>query len=252
MESTGFYRLNSKIESAGLLPLQLHIKPAGKRAVICQVNNGPCDTHATCSYSSTTHSVTCTCTAGFTGNGLNGNCKVNYIFGKQPAINISLTPPHAFVDAVPVNVSGIVTAVAFYTTNSCNDSNIQFGSFDFTSNTSTIVNLKLSKQSGPLSVNLQSSGYTTPTLYNITLCNDPVQNNPPGCQGVAFPITTGQYFGSYATQCQMGYTAMGTYPGTYYELTDNPFNTSAQYAYTIANANTLLQYITVNSGCLYA
>ncbi|CAF1627787.1 unnamed protein product, partial [Didymodactylos carnosus] len=39
------------------------------------VNNGGCDTNATCSHSLSDYSVTCTCNTGFTGNGTVGNCQ---------------------------------------------------------------------------------------------------------------------------------------------------------------------------------
>jgi len=161
----------------------------------------------------------------------------------QPA---SLDTP--YIDAVAINVNGLVTQVAFYAANSCNDSNIYFGAFSALTPISLSTEFNLTADSGPLSVDRTSDSDTAMKLVNISLCVTP--STPSGCQGHAFTIDNGQYFGSYSSQCIMGYapTSPLVYQSTYYEQSSNPFANGAQtnafYSNT-AYSNVVLQYITI-------
>jgi hypothetical protein len=85
-------------------------------------------------------------------------------------------------------------------------------------------------------------------LVNISLCVN--SSTPSGCQGHAFMIDSGQYFGSYSSQCIMGFapTSRLVYQSTYYEQSSNPFASGAQTSAMYSNAdysNVVLQYITI-------
>ncbi len=138
--------------------------------------------------------------------------------------------------------------MAFYAAQSCNDNNIYFGAFSALTHTSSSIEFNLTDDSGPLSVNRTSDPNSSMKLVTISLCVTP--STPSGCQGHAFMIDNGQYFGSYSSQCIMGYapTSPLVYPSTYFEQSSNPFANGAQtnafYSNT-AYSNVVLQYITI-------
>ncbi len=138
--------------------------------------------------------------------------------------------------------------MAFYAAQLCDDNNIYFGAFSDIGSTSSSIELNLTDDSGPLSVNRTSDSDSSMKLVTILLCVSP--STPNGCQGQVFNIDSGQYFGSYSNQCIMGYapTPITVYPSTYYQQSSNPFangaQTSAYYSNT-AYQNVVLQYITV-------
>lgn len=148
-----------------------------------------------------------------------------------------------YIDAVSVTSRGLVTKVSFYANNQCNDNRIYFGAFE-------AVNLSAAKfqlitQSGAISVD-RSSTSSVVQRVDVSLCVLP--NRPTGCQGNAFFIDQGQYFGSYASQCKFAYSPVGpnNYPKTYYKYSYNPF-TSASTSATYSNSynNVVLQGITI-------
>jgi hypothetical protein len=159
----------------------------------------------------------------------------------------SATLSTPYIDAVAVNITGLVTQLSFYAAQSCNDSNIYFGSFAALTliNSSTVFNLTAS--SGSLSVDRSLDSDIIMKLVTISLCV--TSSTPTNCQGKAFSITNGQYFGSYSAQCIMGFapTSISVYPSTYFQESSNPFANDAQTSATYTNsyANVVLQYITI-------
>ncbi|CAF4046890.1 unnamed protein product, partial [Adineta steineri] len=218
----------------------------------CQPN--PCDTNAICT-SGITYS--CACKSGYTGSGTIGDCRKpttstiipcpsNTPFGYvatpngQPA-SIGVT----YIDAVAVNTGGLVTQVSFYAAQTCKDINIYFGTFS----SSGSNQFQLIEQSGALTYDRTSDTDTSMKLVTILLCTS--ASTPPGCQGNAFLISSGQYFGSYSSQCIWGYAPVSSssvYPYTYYQQS-NAFSTGAPTTGTYSNsyANIVLQYINIQS-----
>jgi hypothetical protein len=147
-----------------------------------------------------------------------------------------------------VNVNGLVTQVAFYAAQSCNDNQIYFGAFSALSAMPTSpAEFNLTASSDALSLNRTSDSDTSMKLVTISLCIN--SSTPAGCQGQAFTINNGQYFGSYSVQCIMGFapTPPAVYPSTYYQQSSNPFANGAQTDafYTNGYTNVVLQYITI-------
>jgi hypothetical protein len=146
-----------------------------------------------------------------------------------------------------VSVDGLVTQVSFYAAHNCSDNNIYFGAFSALSNISSLTEFNLIASSGPLSINRTSDSDMSMKLVTISLCTASL--TPSGCQGQAFDIDKGQYFGSYSAQCIMGYaqTSANVYPYTYYQTSTNPFANGAQTSgYYINNyPNVVLQYVTI-------
>jgi hypothetical protein len=169
------------------------------------------------------------------------------IFGYVGPLNIGMASKAiTYIDAVAVNIGGLVTQVSFYASKQCQDNNIYFGAFSAQSAISSSTQFHLTAESNPLSLDLSSNSDNSMQLVTISLCIS--SSNPVGCQGQAFTISSGQYFGSYAPQCIMGYTPVSSsvYPSTYYQ-TSNPFPSGAQTTATYINnyQNVVLQYATV-------
>jgi hypothetical protein len=162
--------------------------------------------------------------------------------GQPAAVNIP------YIDAVAVNNDGLVTQVSFYAAQSCNDNNIYFGAFSALTSISSSTEFSLTDSSNALSVDRTSDTDVSMELVTISLC---IGSTPVGCQGNAFQINNGQYFGSYSSQCIMGYapTSTSVYRSTYYQQSSNPFTNSAQpnAYYSNAYANVVLQYIQIQS-----
>ncbi len=140
---------------------------------------------------------------------------------------------------------GLVTQVSFYADNGCNDNQIYFGAFEALSPLSSSAQFQLITQSDALSVDL-SNGPSSMERVDISLCIFP--NVPTGCQGNAFLIDQGQYFGSYAAECRFGFSPVGPtdYPRTYYKFSYNPFtSTSTSASYSNSYTNVVLQEITI-------
>ena len=154
----------------------------------------------------------------------------------------------AYIDAIAANITGLVTQVSFYAAQSCNDKNIYFGAFSVLTPISSSSNVfSLTADSHPLLIDRTSESDTTMKLVTISLC---VTSSPQSdCQGKAFTINNDQYFGSYSTQCIMGYapTSASVYPSTYFQQSSNPFanGDQATATYTNSYANVVLQYITI-------
>jgi hypothetical protein len=147
-----------------------------------------------------------------------------------------------------VNVTGLVIEVSFYAAQSCNDSHIYFGAFSALSAMPiSPAEFNLTASSGSLHVDRTSDADSSMKLVTISLCTN--SSTPVGCQGNAFKIDDGQYFGSYSVQCIMGFapTPPAIYPSTYYQQSSNPFANGAQTAafYTNGYTNVVLQYITI-------
>jgi len=166
---------------------------------------------------------------------------VNTPNGQPASVN---TP---YIDAVANSVDGLVTDVSFYAAHSCNDNNIYFGAFSALSNISSSTEFNLTASSGPLSIDRTSDSDSSMKLVTISLCT--ASSTPSGCQGQAFEIDKGQYYGSYSAQCIMGYapTSASVYPYTYYQMSTNPFANGAQTSAYYSNSypNVVLQYITI-------
>jgi hypothetical protein len=155
------------------------------------------------------------------------------------------TPSIPYINAVNSTSRGLVTQVSFYADNGCNDNQIYFGAFEALTSLSSLTQFQLVTQSGALSVDL-SNASSSMQQVNISLCIFP--NVPAGCQGNAFLIDQGQYFGSYAAECRFGFSSVGPtdYPSTYYRYSYNPFTstiTSASYSNSFTNV--VLQEITI-------
>ena len=54
----------------------------------CQINNGDCDAHATCSHNATTYAVLCTCKTGYTNTGVAPNVTCT---GKNISASVTYT-----------------------------------------------------------------------------------------------------------------------------------------------------------------
>jgi len=149
-----------------------------------------------------------------------------------------------YVDAVSTTSAGLVTIVSFYANNQCDDNQIYFGAFEALSSLSSSAEFQLVTQSGALSVDLSSSSSSMQRV-DISLCVLP--NTPTGCQGNAFYIGQGQYFGSYASQCIFAYSYVGPsdYPRSYYTNNYNPFTDSGSAIYSNSYSNVVLQEITI-------
>ncbi len=141
--------------------------------------------------------------------------------------------------------AGLVTTVSFYANNQCNDNRIYFGAFEALSSLSSSAEFQLVTQSGAISVNLSGSSSSSMQRVDISLCV--LQNTPTGCQGNAFYIDQGQYFGSYASQCIFAYSTVGPngYPTSYYTYGDNPFTDITSASYSNSFNNVVLQEITI-------
>jgi hypothetical protein len=153
-----------------------------------------------------------------------------------------------YIDAEPVNMTGLVIQVSFYAAQSCNDNQIYFGAFSALSAMPTSpAEFDLTASSNALSLDRTSDSDTSMELVTISLCI--TSSTPAGCQGQAFNINNGQYFGSYSAQCIMGFapTPPNIYPSTYYKLFSNPFANGAQTDafYINSYTNVVLQYITI-------
>jgi len=148
-----------------------------------------------------------------------------------------------YIDAVAVNISGLVTQVSFYAAQTCNDNRIYFGAFTALGSSQ----FDLIAKTNPLSVDRTLDSDSSMKLVTISLCM--ASSNITGCQGNAFQIGNGQYFGSYTSQCIMGFVPIlpSIYPSTYYQQSSNPFLHSASTTATYSNnyINVVLQYITV-------
>ncbi|CAF1529633.1 unnamed protein product, partial [Adineta steineri] len=221
----------------------------------CQPN--PCDTNALCTSGASGTTYSCACTSGYIGSGTIGDCikpttstiipcPSNTPFGYvatpngQPA-SIGVT----YIDAVAVNTGGLVTQVSFYAAQTCNDNNIYFGTFS----SSGSNQFQLIEQSGALTYDRTSDTDTSMKLVTILLCTS--ASTPSGCQGNAFLISGGQYFGSYSSQCIWGYAPVSSssvYAYTYYQQS-NAFSSGAPTtgAYSNGYANIVLQYINIQS-----
>jgi hypothetical protein len=155
------------------------------------------------------------------------------------------TPAVPYINAVNVTSLGLVTQVSFYADNTCDDSQIYFGAFEALTPLSSLTQFQLVTQSGAISVDLNGAS-SSMQLVVIPLCIFP--NVPVGCKATAFVIDQGQYFGSYASQCQFGFSPVGPndYPRTYYVYSYNPFtSTTTSAIYSNSFNNVVLQEITI-------
>jgi hypothetical protein len=151
-----------------------------------------------------------------------------------------------YIDAVNITSRGLVTMVSFFATNLCNDNQIQFGAFEALSPLSSLTDFQSITDTGDLTVDLTSLSSSSMQRVDISLCVLP--NTPAGCQGNAFFIDQGQYFGSYAAQCRFGYFPLGSssYPRTYYRYSYDPFTqTDSEATYSNSYDNVVLQQITI-------
>jgi hypothetical protein len=158
------------------------------------------------------------------------------------------------VVTIYINVNLIIVAnfrnynaqISFYALYTCNDTNIYFGAFSALISISSSTQFSLTDSSNALSVDRTSDTDNSMKLVTISLC---VGSTSVGCQGKAFQINSGQYFGSYSPQCVMGFapTSSSIYPSTYYQQSSNPFSSGAQPAATYINnyPNVVLQYIKI-------
>lgn len=76
----------------------------------CNVNNGGCNSNATCSHDSTTYACTCTCKTGFvnTGSATNVVCSLapGNVIGYVKSSHINSTNPGFSVGSCPVSPNG--------------------------------------------------------------------------------------------------------------------------------------------------
>jgi hypothetical protein len=154
-------------------------------------------------------------------------------------------PGIPYINAVNVTSGGLVTQVSFYADNTCDDNQIYFGAFEALSPLSSLTQFQLVTQSGVISID-RSNASSSMERVDISLCIFP--NIPAGCQANAFLIDQGQYFGSYASECQFGFSPVGPtdYPRTYYKSSYNPFtSTTTSAIYSNSFSNIVLQEITI-------
>jgi hypothetical protein len=170
-------------------------------------------------------------------------------FGYADLPNGKLAPPKtSYINAVAVDINGLVTQVSFYAAHSCNDHHIYFGAFSALTSISSSTEFSLTQSSNALSVVRTSDRDKSMKLVTISLCVDSTSID---CQGQAFQINVGQYFGSYTRQCNIGFTLTSSsdYPSTYSQHSSNPYapGSSPKAYYSNGFPIVVLQYIEILS-----
>jgi hypothetical protein len=154
----------------------------------------------------------------------------------------------SYINAVAVDINGLVTQVSFYAAYTCNDHHIYFGAFSALTSISSSTEFTLTQSSGAVSVVRTSDTDRSMKLVTISLCVDSTSVN---CQGQAFQITAGQYFGSYSRQCNIGFTLTSSsdYPSTYSQHSSSPYapGSSPKAYYSNVFPIVVLQYIEILS-----
>ena len=124
---------------------------------------------------------------------------------------IGKTTPGTFIDGRKIaEVNGLVVSVSFFIDQSCYGQTIEFGAFEMNNYDNEQAEFTATVRSGPLIVNqsqLSLSNNQT-VLINISLCSTKQDIVDHTCQGVQFPIKAYQYFGSFSTNCSLGYITL--------------------------------------------